>query len=264
MTRVQGIKARIGVAHGGRRAHGRARDRAGRSGQDSARPRSRCRFDRISTFTPASADPRLAGAFAGRGARDRRFQIHPRRRQGPPVAAPRRGPRARLRRRRAARSMSPPLRSTSALTPGAAISLGVAVGWKRFARRRRRRQGRRSPDPAIGSRESAVVGVSYNLKKFTGRVAVGGGTQRRPHRRAVAARQCLGRCRRRLQPQPPHRGDRRRALPRRAGPRSPRWPTSAATARPSTSAPPSNSSSGQRDQSYKMVAHLETLVNLGP
>jgi predicted porin len=28
-------------------------------------------------------------------------------------------------------------------------------------------------DPAIGGRESAVVGVSYSLKKFTGRVAVG-------------------------------------------------------------------------------------------
>ena len=28
-------------------------------------------------------------------------------------------------------------------------------------------------DPAIGNRESAVVGVSYSLKKFTGRVAVG-------------------------------------------------------------------------------------------
>jgi len=30
-----------------------------------------------------------------------------------------------------------------------------------------------SPDPAIGDRKSAVVGVSYNLSKFTGRVAVG-------------------------------------------------------------------------------------------
>ena len=28
-------------------------------------------------------------------------------------------------------------------------------------------------DPAIGGRESAVVGVSYSLKRFTGRVAVG-------------------------------------------------------------------------------------------
>jgi hypothetical protein len=29
-------------------------------------------------------------------------------------------------------------------------------------------------DPVIGSRDAAVVGVSYNLKKFTGRVAVAG------------------------------------------------------------------------------------------
>jgi hypothetical protein len=46
------------------------------------------------------------------------------------------------------------------------------VGWKRFGV-----SGDVSkvisPDPALGGRESAVVGVSYSLKRFTGRVAVG-------------------------------------------------------------------------------------------
>jgi hypothetical protein len=60
----------------------------------------------------------------------------------------------------------------SSLAP-ALYDLGVAVGWKAlcgFGRCRRTS----SPDPIIGSRETAIVGVSYNLKKFTVRVAVGG------------------------------------------------------------------------------------------
>ena len=60
----------------------------------------------------------------------------------------------------------------SSLAP-AQYDLGVAVGWKRFAVSGD--VGRTSsPDPVIGTRETAIVGVSYNLKKFTGRVAVGG------------------------------------------------------------------------------------------
>jgi hypothetical protein len=49
----------------------------------------------------------------------------------------------------------------------------MAVGWKRFAVAGDVTRTS-SPDPVIGTRETAVVGVSYNLKKFTGRVAVGG------------------------------------------------------------------------------------------
>jgi predicted porin len=55
----------------------------------------------------------------------------------------------------------------------AQYDLGVAVGCKRVAVRGD--VGRtKSLDPVIGTRETAIVGVSYNLKKFTGRVAVGG------------------------------------------------------------------------------------------
>ena len=59
----------------------------------------------------------------------------------------------------------------TALTP-AAFSLGAAVGWKRFALSGDVSKVS-SPDTAIGDRKSAIVGVSYNLNKFTGRVVVG-------------------------------------------------------------------------------------------
>ena len=59
----------------------------------------------------------------------------------------------------------------AALTPSS-YNLGVAVGWRRFAI-----DGDVSkvanPVVPIDNRESAVVGVSYNLKKFSGRVALG-------------------------------------------------------------------------------------------
>ena len=59
----------------------------------------------------------------------------------------------------------------AALTP-ASYKLGVAVGWKQFAVSGDVSRVT-SPDPALGGRETAVVGVSYSLKRFTGRVAVG-------------------------------------------------------------------------------------------
>ena len=129
-------------------------------------------FDKISTFTPAGADPRLAAIFAGRGALDRRFQIHAGGRQGPSVAAASRGSRPRRGRLRPGRSRSRSPRQSTSLAP-AQYDLGVAVGWKRFAVSGDVARSS-SPDPVIGTRETAVVGVSYNLKKFTGRVAVGG------------------------------------------------------------------------------------------
>ena len=58
-----------------------------------------------------------------------------------------------------------------ALTP-ASYNLGAAVGWRRFAISGDVAKTD-SRNPAIGSKESAVVGVSYSLKRFTGRVAVG-------------------------------------------------------------------------------------------
>jgi hypothetical protein len=129
-------------------------------------------FDKISTFTPAGADPRLAAIFARRSASsltDFRFT---------PAAANGRPSQVRVAlRARGAPTPARPVEVAVAspvtnLTP-AQYDLGVAVGWKRFAVSGD--VGRTaSPDPVIGVRETAVVGVSYNLKKFTGRVAVGG------------------------------------------------------------------------------------------
>lgn len=128
-------------------------------------------FDRISTFTPASADPRLAAIFAGRelSTTDLRFT---------PAATAGRPSQLRL----AIRSHGAPTPARpvevavasplTSLAP-AQYDLGVGVGWKRFAIAGDVTRSK-SVDPVIGTHDAAIVGVSYNLKKFTGRVAVAG------------------------------------------------------------------------------------------
>jgi len=128
-------------------------------------------FDRIAAFTPASADPRLAAAFAGRAAAFDDFKFTPAAAKGRPSQI-----RVAVRARSVTPSAPRPVELAAspvvaAITP-AAFSLGAAVGWKRFALSGDVSKVS-SPDTAIGDRKSAVVGVSYNLKKFTGRVAVG-------------------------------------------------------------------------------------------
>ncbi|HEU0311022.1 MAG TPA: hypothetical protein VFR36_07380 [Sphingomicrobium sp.] len=128
-------------------------------------------FDKISSFTPAGADPRLAAIFAGRGGSIADFKFTPAAAKGRPSQV-----RVAVRARGAPTPPRPVevavASPTSSLTP-AQYDLGLAVGWKRLAVSGD--VGRTSsPDPVIGTRETAVVGVSYNLKKFTGRVAVGG------------------------------------------------------------------------------------------
>ncbi len=128
-------------------------------------------FDKISTFTPASADPRLAAMFAGRSTSIADFKFTPAAAQGRPSQL-----RLAIRTRGVPNPAGPVevavASSASNLAP-AQYDLGLAVGWKRFAVAGDVARST-SPDPVIGSRETAVVGVSYNLKKFTGRVAVGG------------------------------------------------------------------------------------------
>jgi len=128
-------------------------------------------FDRIASFTPASADPRLVAAFAGRMRALDDFKFTPAAAKGRP---------SQIRVAVRARSAAPVSRraidvatapAASALTP-ASFNLGAAVGWKQFAVAGDVAKTT-SADAAIGSRKSAVVGVSYNLKKFTGRVALG-------------------------------------------------------------------------------------------
>ena len=129
-------------------------------------------FDPISTFTPANADPKLAAALAGRGLSLSDMKFTPAPAKGRPSQL-RVAIRGALERAVGNAGCQPPLprRSISALTP-TSYNLGVAVGWRRFAVAGDVAKVT-NPDPALGGRESAVVGVSYSIKRFTGRVAVG-------------------------------------------------------------------------------------------
>jgi hypothetical protein len=130
-------------------------------------------FDPVSSFTPANADPKLAAALAGQGLALTDFKFTPAPAKGRPSQV-----RVAIRARVAApvdarvADASVPTSAVNALAP-TGYNLGVAVGWKRFAL-----SGDvakiKSADPAIGGRESAVIGVSYSLSsKLSTRVAVG-------------------------------------------------------------------------------------------
>ena len=170
MTGVQGIKAKIGVAMTAVALI--AVPALAVQGGKSRPSAVAVSFDPITSFTPASADPRLAAAFAGRGAAAESFKFTPAAAKGRPsqirVAVRARGL-APAPGRLASVAAAAPV--ANALTP-ASFSLGASVGWKRFALAGDLAK-LSSPDSAIGDRKSAVVGVSYNLKKFTGRVALG-------------------------------------------------------------------------------------------
>ena len=130
-------------------------------------------FDPISSFTPANADPRLAAALGGRNLSLSDFKFTPAAAKSRPsqlrvAIRARAGSPASLRRGDASAVTS--ASTVSALTP-ASYNLGVALGWRRFAVSGDVSRVS-SPDPAVGRRDSAVVGVSYSLKRFTGRVAV--------------------------------------------------------------------------------------------
>jgi hypothetical protein len=130
-------------------------------------------FDPISSFTPANADPKLAAALAGRGLSLTDFKFTP---------APAKGRPSQVRVAIRARANSPVQTADSSASAAAspAISalapssynLGVGVGWRRFAVAGDVSKVK-SADSSIGGRETAVVGVSYSLKRLTGRVAVG-------------------------------------------------------------------------------------------
>jgi hypothetical protein len=128
-------------------------------------------FDPISSFTPANADPKLAAALAGKGLALTDFKFTP---------APAKGRPSQVRvaiRARMTGPGQPELASNAATTAVNALTptgynLGVAIGWKRFAISGDVAQVK-DANPALGGRETAIVGVSYSLKRFTGRVAVG-------------------------------------------------------------------------------------------
>ena len=128
-------------------------------------------FDPVSSFTPANADPKLAAALAGKGLALTDFKFTP---------APAKGRPSQVRVAIRARTLAP-ARLAEASVATAAVNqltptgynLGVAVGWRRFALAGDLSQAK-SADPAIGGRESAVIGVSYSLSnRLSTRVAVG-------------------------------------------------------------------------------------------
>jgi hypothetical protein len=130
-------------------------------------------FDPVSSFTPANADPRLAAALAGKNLALTDFKFTP---------APAKGRPSQVRVAIRARVTAPAqTRLADSATPVAAINeltptgynLGVAVGWRRFAVSGDVAKAK-SPDAALGGRESAVLGVSYSLSNsLSTRVAVG-------------------------------------------------------------------------------------------
>ena len=118
-------------------------------------------------FTPASADPRLAAAFSGQAASLGDFKFTPAAAKGRPSQV-----RVAIR----ARTTTPQMAANGSASPVSALApvsynLGVAVGWRQFAIAGDVARVRAAGSP-IDGRESAVVGVSYSLPRFTGRVAV--------------------------------------------------------------------------------------------
>lgn len=129
-------------------------------------------FDPISSFTPANADPKLAAALAGRGLSLTDFKFTPAAAKGRPSQV-RVAIRARLPgpAQTGLTGVAAAPAAVNALTP-TSYNLGVAVGWRQFAVSGDVAKVQ-DANSAIGGRESAVVGVSYSLQRFTGRVAVG-------------------------------------------------------------------------------------------
>jgi hypothetical protein len=138
----------------------------------------------LSSFTPANADPKLAAALAGKNLALTDFKFTPAPAKGRPSQV-RVAIRARLNapaRTAVAQASAPAPAPVTTLAPSS-YNLGVAVGWRHFAVAGDVAKVK-DADPSLGGRESAVVGVSYSLKKFTGRVAVGAD---KPDGRAVPA-----------------------------------------------------------------------------
>lgn len=124
---------------------------------------------RFGTFTPAAADPRLAAVFARSGLASDPFRFTPAEthRASRAVTVAIRSHSARA----GTAALAERLPALTATTPGLATTaydLGVALGWQRFSI---------AGDVAHidlvnqpGSRDTADLGVSYTLNRFTGRV----------------------------------------------------------------------------------------------
>lgn len=123
----------------------------------------------LGTFTPASADPRLAAVFARGGLDTGDFRFTPaetkRDNRAVTVAVRARTNRSSSGRNEQLAAVAPA--PTVGLAP-IAYNLGVAVGWKRFAVAGDVAHVDLANQP--GSREAADVAVSYTGKRFSGRL----------------------------------------------------------------------------------------------
>ena len=124
----------------------------------------------IGSFTPAVADSRLAAEFARRGLQPGSFRFTPSAVSLDKSKAVRVAVRASAARPAAAAVRESSASAVTAITP-AAYNLGLSVGWKRFAISGDVAKIEGGPVP--GGREAAEVGISYSLKRFTGRVSAG-------------------------------------------------------------------------------------------
>lgn len=126
----------------------------------------------LGSFTPAAADPRLAALLARSGLASNGFRFTPasasmRINRSVTVAVRARTDGATLGGERTALVAAPNVQLGA--TP-AAYDLGVALGWRRFALSG---DMTRVDIGAIGGREAVDVGLSYNTRRWSGRVAVG-------------------------------------------------------------------------------------------
>ena len=138
---------------------------SGKPGKERRPPAVSLTFDPINSFTPATADPKLAAAFAKRGTSMGDFKFTPAAPKGRPSQV-----RVAIRARGDSSSAPAATPAIGALAQ-ASYNLGVSVGWRRFAVTGDVAKTA-SPSLALGGKESAVVGVNYSLgKRVTGRVA---------------------------------------------------------------------------------------------
>jgi len=119
----------------------------------------------LGSFTPSSADPRLAAVFARGGLGARPFRFTPAETKGDRAVtvAVRSG---------RGRGSQDAERTVAATAPVGlapiAYNLGVAVGWRRFALQADAARVELAGQP--GGRDAVDVGVSYSLPRFSTRV----------------------------------------------------------------------------------------------
>jgi predicted porin len=120
-------------------------------------------------FTPAISDPRLAAELARRGLQANSFRLTPASVALGGNKAVRVAIRARATTAAAAvrQASAPSTLPVTAITP-TVYNLGVSLGWKRFALSGDVDHVRGGTVP--GGHETAQVGVSYSLSRFTARV----------------------------------------------------------------------------------------------